>query len=204
MLKIQDIMTRDVLTLSPDLSIRETMEVLVARHVSGAPVVNGGEVVGVVSMTDLLEFAAALPQRELFDENEDTELATFDGELAIETDDDEDPNGAYFTELWDDDFDDVKARVDETTTSARSPLDSYRVSEAMTSAPVWALPPSASVDIAADLMRREKIHRVLVMSGSMLDGIITTTDIVNAVAEHKLGTRTYVFGAQSDFDSRVF
>ncbi len=36
MLKLRDIMTRDLLTLSPDLSIRNAIESLLARRVSGA------------------------------------------------------------------------------------------------------------------------------------------------------------------------
>ncbi|MGH7679433.1 MAG: CBS domain-containing protein, partial [Gemmatimonadaceae bacterium] len=32
-------MTQDVLTVSPDLSVREAMDLLTSRHISGAPVV---------------------------------------------------------------------------------------------------------------------------------------------------------------------
>ena len=61
MLRLRDIMTTDVLTVSPELTIRDAMALLSTRHVSGAPVVASGKVVGVLSGTDLLEFAAALP-----------------------------------------------------------------------------------------------------------------------------------------------
>lgn len=51
MLKLKDIMTRDVVSASPDMTIREAMQLLSERHVSGARVVDGGKVVGVFSAT---------------------------------------------------------------------------------------------------------------------------------------------------------
>lgn len=60
MLKIRDIMTRDVITATPDTTLRDAMELLSKRHVSGAPVIDGGKVVGVFSASDLLEYLADL------------------------------------------------------------------------------------------------------------------------------------------------
>lgn len=59
MLRLRDIMTTELVTVSPELSLRDAMELLVTSHVSGAPVVAQHRVVGVVSATDLLGFAAA-------------------------------------------------------------------------------------------------------------------------------------------------
>jgi CBS domain-containing protein len=42
-------------------------------------------------------------------------------------------------------------------------------------------------------MREKSIHRVLVVQDGELVGIVTTLDIVKAVADRKLMTRTYVF-----------
>lgn len=60
MLRLKDIMTRDVLSATPDMTIREAMELLSLRHVSGAPVIDGGKVVGIFSASDLLAFVADL------------------------------------------------------------------------------------------------------------------------------------------------
>ena len=49
MLRLRDIMTTELLTFSPETSVRDAMESLAAKHVSGAPVVAGTKVVGVVS-----------------------------------------------------------------------------------------------------------------------------------------------------------
>lgn len=62
MLRLRDIMTTDVLTVNPETSIREAMELLGRHHVSGAPVVAGSKLVGVVSANDLMIFASALPE----------------------------------------------------------------------------------------------------------------------------------------------
>ena len=61
MLRLRDIMATDVVAISSEATVREAMELLSRHHVSGAPVVNGSTLVGVVSATDLMEFAAALP-----------------------------------------------------------------------------------------------------------------------------------------------
>jgi len=149
MLKLKDIMTCDVVCATPDMTIREAMELLSERHVSGAPVVGGGKVVGVFSATDLLAFLADL--------NDMTPSLTFRG------------------------------RKRRTT-----PLEDVTVDEVMTRK-VQSLPPDCSVDEAAALMGAKQIHRVLVMQGDILFGIVTTSDVARAVAEHRIRNRTYVF-----------
>ncbi len=53
-MEARDIMTRDVLTLPPDLSIREAVEQLLHYRIHGAPVVDRSEqLVGMVSFVDL-------------------------------------------------------------------------------------------------------------------------------------------------------
>lgn len=46
--------------------------------------------------------------------------------------------------------------------------------------PVW-VSPSTPVDRVAELMRRERIHRVLVGEGGSLEGILTTFDLLQQV-----------------------
>lgn len=150
MLRLRDIMTREVVSAAPDLTIRDAMELLSERHVSGAPVVEGGKVVGIVSTTDLLGLLADL--------NDTTPSLTF------------------------------RRRKGRTT-----PLEDVTVDEVMTRK-VHSLPPDCLVDEAAVLMGEKQIHRVLVMQGDVLLGIVSTSDVAKAVAEHKLSNRTYVFG----------
>jgi CBS domain-containing protein len=61
MLTVRDLMTRDVVTLDPDLSLRDAVEMFTARHVSGAPVTAGGRLVGVLSANDVLVFEGDSP-----------------------------------------------------------------------------------------------------------------------------------------------
>ncbi len=60
MLRLRDIMTTDVATATPDLTLREAMELLTAKHISGAPVIAGGKVAGIFTASDLLSFLADL------------------------------------------------------------------------------------------------------------------------------------------------
>jgi CBS domain-containing protein len=132
------------------MTIRDAMELLSERHVSGVPVVDGGKVVGIFSATDLLAFLAEL--------SDTTPSLTF------------------------------RSRRGRT-----APLEDVTVDEVMTRK-VQSLPPDCSVDEAAALMGAKQIHRVLVMQGDIMLGIVTTSDVAKAVAEHRISSRTYVFG----------
>lgn len=49
-------MSRELVTVSPEASLRELAEILDSEGISGVPVVAGTRVLGVVSVTDLLRF----------------------------------------------------------------------------------------------------------------------------------------------------
>ncbi len=54
-MKAKHIMNRQVVTAHPDMSVHEATQLLVARHISGLPVVDAqGRVVGVFSTTDAI------------------------------------------------------------------------------------------------------------------------------------------------------
>jgi CBS domain-containing protein len=195
MLRVRDIMTTEVVTLDPNLTIREAMDVFVSRRISGAPVVAGEEVIGVVSATDLIQFAAALPgvptERDLGPDLLE-EVRDEDADRVV-PDENEDPAGVYFTELWDDAGATVVERMAVSATAEWNSLEEHTVSEAMTRAPVLSLTPDTLVTAAADYMSRARVHRVLVMTGAQLDGLVTTSDVTRAVGEGKLTAHTYVF-----------
>ncbi len=50
----KDIMTQDVVTVSPDTRLRDLAKILAEKRISGVPVVEGGKVVGICSEADLL------------------------------------------------------------------------------------------------------------------------------------------------------
>ncbi|MEA3247294.1 MAG: CBS domain-containing protein [Gemmatimonadota bacterium] len=61
MIRLRDIMTTDVVAFSPETSLLDAIETLAERHISGAPVLSGNRIVGVISGTDILEFVASNP-----------------------------------------------------------------------------------------------------------------------------------------------
>lgn len=147
MLKVKDLMTREVLTLAPHTSVREAAEILATEHVSGAPVVRVGRVVGMISAADLLDFIAQLPG--------DPEAVTGGQDHGV--------------------------------------LDDHTVEEAMTRAPLTTIDPDAPANAAAELMQTEGIHRIPVVENGSLVGIISTTDLVKAIAQRRISYRTFVF-----------
>jgi len=54
-LKIEQVMAQQVITVSPDDSMRHLKEVLRLNRISGAPVVHDGELVGIISIEDLIK-----------------------------------------------------------------------------------------------------------------------------------------------------
>jgi CBS domain-containing protein len=153
MLRLRDIMTREVLTLAPELSLRAALSVLVTRHISGAPVVSHGRVVGVVSLTDLAEFASASPGVP----TDHPVSATWDEESPVEVPEDAEPASAFFAEMWDDSAADVDERMAEPGGPEWNVLETATVGEIM-SRDVRSLPSESPVEDAADFMRSAAIH----------------------------------------------
>jgi CBS domain-containing protein len=198
MLRLRDIMTTDVVTVGPELTIRDAMALFATRHVSGAPVVASGKVIGVISATDLMEFTASLPgvPAERSESAAEDDWTRVDEEVP-----DEDVPMAYFADKWDDAGADVSERMIEVSGPEWNALEEHTVAEAMTRS-LFSLSPDTPVELAADRMRGIGVHRVLVMQDDALLGIVTTKDISDAVADHKLTTHRYVFSPKVDIDGK--
>lgn len=54
-LKIEDVMRRDVITVSPETTMRDFKEVLRLKRISGTPVLDGDRLVGIISLEDLIK-----------------------------------------------------------------------------------------------------------------------------------------------------
>jgi len=72
-----------------------------------------------------------------------------------------------------------------------SVLDEHTVAELMTS-DIVSVTPDTSVRTVAGIMRNRAIHRILVMEGRQLCGIISAIDIARAVSEKGVGGNTGV------------
>ena len=56
MLKVKDIMTKDVVTVTVGTTVMELAKIFAERHLSSLPVIDqGGELIGIVTETDLVE-----------------------------------------------------------------------------------------------------------------------------------------------------
>ena len=67
MLKVKDIMTREVKTVSPETEITQAASLLLSERINGVPVVNKtGEVVGILCQSDLIAQQKSIPIPSLF------------------------------------------------------------------------------------------------------------------------------------------
>lgn len=183
MVPLSEIMTTELVTVSPDLTLLEVAEVLTGNGISGAPVVSGRELVGVISTTDVVEFDATTPSVEPVREDQ-VAWGEIRSVQAVDGGEESEP-GLYFTEMWDDSDADVLETF-RSDTPEWNRLAEATVGSAMTTS-VVSLPPGAAVQDAARIMLAAGIHRILVVDeDGDLVGLVSSSDIVRAVAERGL------------------
>jgi len=67
MLKVKDIMTREVKTVSPETEITQAAKLLLSERINGVPVINqAGELVGILCQSDLIAQQKGIPIPSLF------------------------------------------------------------------------------------------------------------------------------------------
>jgi CBS domain-containing protein len=177
--RLEELMVRDPLTVTPETTLREVVELLGARHISGMPVVTGETVVGVISVSDILSFLASAPVVPT-ERPDQMEWGTW-GAAPEWTEGKESPS-SHFLEFWHDTGAEVFQRFKEITRPEGDLLSEHTVGEVMTPV-VCSLPPDATAAEAAAYMLRFGVHRVLVMEDDKLCGLVTTIDLMRALAE---------------------
>jgi len=169
---VEDVMQRDVVTVTPDTTVRELLRLLVANQISGVPVVSdGGEIEGVVSTTDVVRLGAreaeigngtmtweplALPPEEVDEENA-TEFFLVSEDWAFPTE-------------------------DQTRSMSQGIFDGFSVSDIMTPA-AFTVGPRDEIRATAKFLLKGRIHRALVVDGERLKGIVTAFDLLKAFVE---------------------
>jgi CBS domain-containing protein len=181
MLTVRDLMTREVATVDPQLTLREAVELLSTRHVSGAPVTAGGRLVGVLSASDVLAFEAETPGVP----TERPALEIEDLDQPTEWVEGEEAPAAFFSDQWSDAGADVLERFAEVSGPEWDYLAEHTVAEVMTPI-LCSVAPFVDVYTAADYMIRADVHRLIVMDDGRLVGILSSLDIVRAVAQRRL------------------
>ena len=179
MLKVSDIMTRTVLTVEPETTLRDAAELLSAKHIGGAPVCRGNKVVGVISLGDIVDFTTSAPDEAVAD------AGTSPTDRGDASERQDRAAASFYMDLADDDAD-VDDRMRDPEFVERRLYDEHVVEEAMSRDPI-GVAPNDSVVTAADVMRRRGVHRVLVLEGGKLEGIVSTMDLARALADRAIG-----------------
>jgi CBS domain-containing protein len=156
-----DLMTRRLVTLTPEMTLHEMDTVLMKSGVSGAPVVDRGRLVGVASQADVI--------RTLWEgQHEAAQLPSYYSS----------PFPIPITALQ---------FIAKDARQIGDQLVEHRVRDVMTSDPLVAHPEDPIEDIANRLIR-DQIHRLPVTeagSGELV-GIISTLDLVRAITTYGL------------------
>jgi CBS domain-containing protein len=184
MLQLCDIMTSDVISVAPETPLAEVAQLFATEGISGVPVVSAGRVVGVLSVTDLVDFSAS----DRGDAGEDGRGAVW---APYEEDVDAAPGHAgFFTDGWPGARSGQHATDRDDADSAGTAWGEFTASDLMTRS-LFALSPATTIDAAARFMLERGIHRVLVTEGESLRGIVTSMDFVRVVAQ-QVGPATAV------------
>lgn len=154
--QVCSVMTQDVIVLDPSMTLTELDRLLVAAGVSGGPVVEDGVVVGVVSRADVI--------RVLYEEQKAAANVSgfYSSPYPIPI-----PSLEHLAR-------DSRRIADEMT--------AMRVDEIM-SRDVKSVGPSEDVEAVARMMAENGFHRVPVLEGSALVGIVTTLDLVRLMGD---------------------
>lgn len=180
MTRVADIMSSCIKAVRPETTLRELAEFFIDDEVTGAPVMSGSRVVGVVSASDLVEFdyeGAATGGAEV----DRAEAEAWDLDPGR---DDPDAPDAYFLDLWESAGRRLRDRF-ATIRRSDSALDTRSAGDVMTRR-IVSVAPDDDVREAAARMIEHGVRRVLVLEGGELAGILTMTDIVQAVADRGL------------------
>ena len=158
-LKARDVMRTDVVTVKPDTPVWELEEILLRERILGAPVVENGELLGIVSRSDVvrqlhLEQSRAEAESSFY-------LEPFDVEKRTEEDD---------------------RRISEAVATRLRDLD---VREVMIRETIL-VPPDAPIEEVAATMLERRIHRVLVGEGGSFEGLISSLDLIRLFAQKRV------------------
>jgi CBS domain-containing protein len=146
----RDIMTADLLTVTPATTLTQFARILTEDNISGCPVVTvDGRLVGIAGKTDLL--ARLLEGRHDFASSPDFRGLMGLGEEGL---------------------------VASPGTAQESEEEVFgTVEDIMEPSPVTVLPDASVLDVAR-LLAEHRIHRVLVLEKGKLLGIITSLDVI--------------------------
>lgn len=152
-MKVKEVMTQNPVVVTVTDTVRDTAKILRQKHIGGLPVMEGDQVVGVVTESDILSLLT------IEEPSEDLWLPSPLEIIEI-------PIREYIN--W------------GKTKKALVSIGNTKVREVMSS-PVITINEEADIEEAAALMLQHRIARIPVMKGTHLVGIITRADIVQGI-----------------------
>jgi CBS domain-containing protein len=155
----RDIMERDVQTVDPDMSLATLEDTLLSHRISGAPVLEHGDLVGIVSRSDIVRTLS-------LDRSLTGVVSDFYRQIV-------DVSGEPAANEW------------KRTQGVEQHLAQRRVRDAMTPELITVAPDVKIAEVAR-LMVERHIHRLLVTSGKQLLGLISSTDLVQLIVDGRL------------------
>lgn len=176
---VSGIMHTDLVTVEASMTLREAVEVLRGAGVSGAPVLRGSRLVGVLSSTDILELEAISPAPS---GGPPGALDWAERETRPDEEDVENPSAFFYARR--EDADALWNRMTEPDGPEWDQLERHTVEEIM-SRDVVTVSSGTPLPEAAHLMLDHHIHRVLVVDGDDLVGVVSAFDFVRLVAEQE-------------------
>lgn len=159
---VRDVMSTDIVTVAPDMTVVGLARMLRKEDLSGAPVVEGDRVVGVVSDSDILR------------------LAVEEGALEELVDD----TGGSESEGYFRSSPGVLGRLGRflPTGVPGTRLEAHSVRDIMTSA-TFSVRPEATLSEAARFLAGASIERALVFDDGRLVGVVTTFEVLKGLTE---------------------
>ena len=174
MLALRDIMTREVVAVTPDTRITDVVSLLSSESITGVPVVASNKVVGVLSASDIVEFAGG---NDTSLDNPQVAWDDIDDEMEMELEADMSPQDLEEAELAE--------QLEDSSSDDVEWFKEFTAADLMTRR-LCSLPSSTPLDRAAREMVRIGVHRLLVMDNDKLVGIATSMDFLRAVAQGQL------------------
>lgn len=153
---VADLMSDNLVTASPSMTIKDVDALFTSQGISGAPVIDDGVLVGVISQSDVVR--VLYEQQVAANDISQFLLSPFPIPLP------------------------ALAEISRSRAEIADRMLDTTVGEAMTAAPI-TVSPSDDVSAAADAMCAQRIHRVLVTDNGVLVGILSSLDLAALLIE---------------------
>ncbi len=149
----KDIMTKELITVSPEATLQEAAELMTRHNISGLPVVEGDRVlVGIISESDIID--------------DRTMFSGLDHWISIES---------FLKRKQEKSLDNKQENDGDLNRDLSSPVRDYMSTRLITAEP------NSTVDEVGRLLVRNKVNRIPIVDGEYLVGIITRGDILKAI-----------------------